>query len=762
MDLKVAIDLDQELTKVKEEEARKLLAEDLSKGRLEWQAFQSYTQKLSQSTYLRFVSENKFKAGLYVEREEVNTEIQKFLNSDKKGLILVAESGLGKTNLFCQWEQSLLQRQQATLLFYGREYDGSEISDLICNQLQLKNPDFKNSFQGDFDELLELLGKLQEVKKGERQIIILIDAVNEYSDPEEFFERLVRFIQKLPYPWVKVMLSIRTFVWDNLKDRFLFETNTFYHSQDLSGKPISFLSLMQFTEKELELAYERYKQSYDLQSRYAELSEATKRLLRNPLLLRFVSEAYKGKVLPHQLFTSDIFHQYKKERINQQDHYFLDYLTEAMWRLGSDELSLDSLDPPQLTSQNNPLERESVVNPSHPILAEKLREYIFSDPVYETTSVPTCIVEGCPKRHRELSVEQIALLDQDVKGKCFDCGATLGAMTVDYRTTYDRLLSENIIQRFPTAKDTALRYTYDRMFEYCMGQFIYAHVLNDFLNQGGHSLRDISGRITHTYIFWGALRNVLVEYLRKEEATNLFWWNVIEIASELKEEVTLSEDMKLVQHDIELATRHILSSAFEDYYQEQPKRLLDIVSYLIASRTATLRTSVIALDCMQNVLIALPELNTTSKELDPLRFGLRSQYPEVRSEACRIVTSLYILNSEVVISLMEELHKELLGTMRIGSIVSLVSAQKRKHLLRVVDSHLQLILSILGVHFSEEKTRNRIVSMAILLLKNRLFILLKDVLKMFLPSKLASIYWEKGPYAMQLYRNVYLSQGWME
>jgi len=116
----LAIDLDQELSRTKELEAKEALASELSQGMVEWRTFQLYAQKMSLPTYSMFLQENKFRAGLYVERENVNREIDLFLGSTTRGLILVAESGLGKTNLLCRWEQKLLQQQHATVFFYGR------------------------------------------------------------------------------------------------------------------------------------------------------------------------------------------------------------------------------------------------------------------------------------------------------------------------------------------------------------------------------------------------------------------------------------------------------------------------------------------------------------------------------------------------------------------------------------------------------------------------------------------------------------------
>jgi len=217
---------------------------------------------------------------------------------------------------------------------------------LIITRLQLANVDFGDKFRGGFPELLEILNKVPEVKNGSRQLIILIDAVNEYGEPKEFLEELIRFIKDLPYPWIKVMMSIRTFAWESLKDKYIFESDTFYHSRDVSGKPIPFVSLHSFNDGELELAYGQYKEWFNIESEFQELSDSTKRLLRNPLLLRFASEAYEGRVFPSRLFTAQIFAQYRKERINRDDQFFLDYLARRCGTL--ERMSFNSVCSSQL------------------------------------------------------------------------------------------------------------------------------------------------------------------------------------------------------------------------------------------------------------------------------------------------------------------------------------------------------------------------------------------------------------------------------
>jgi hypothetical protein len=87
---------------------------------------------------------------------------------------------------------------------------------------------------------------------------------------------------------------------------------------------------------------------------------------------------------------------------------------------------------------------------------------------------------------------------------------------VDVRTTYVRLRSENIVQEFDVEKELALRFTYDRWFEFLLGHMITRIAL------GGEGAPPDAKRflaevasVRTIFVFWGAFKNIIVDYLRR-------------------------------------------------------------------------------------------------------------------------------------------------------------------------------------------------------------------------------------------------------
>jgi hypothetical protein len=226
-------------------------------------------------------------------------------------------------------------------------------------------------------------------------VVVLVDAVNEAPEPERMFDSLCQFIRDADLPWVKVVLTVRTFVWGALKDRQFLEPSTYFG--DAGGqRDAPHLDLPALSPAELETAFEMYRRAFHLGTPYASLSATSRKLLSNPLLLRFAAEAYEGQPLPPSIFSQRIFEQYRKERVHERDTHFLDYLAEAMWRMRRDYLLFSDFDLNVAAGSETWLLEPSALHPSADSLANKLRDYAFSDPVYEQAIVSRCERPACP------------------------------------------------------------------------------------------------------------------------------------------------------------------------------------------------------------------------------------------------------------------------------------------------------------------------------------------------------------------------------
>jgi hypothetical protein len=721
------------------------VGEGLVRGLLDWDSFRSLATNVSEDTFGRFLREKKFEAALYIERGALNKEIESFLPSNQRGFILVAESGLGKTNLFCQWGAKLAAEGHAALLLCGRDYEGGKIEDMVLRELLLKEVLLSKHFHGDLFQLLAILAADQEVAGERKQFVLLVDGVNESSKSEELLGHLLTFIESIPYPWLKVLFSIRTYVWESLGGKYILDREVFQHMIDPSGKLVPYISLGMFTDKELEEAYGRYQQRHNLKSGFGGFSPQTRRLLRNPLLLRFAAEAYHDAALPPNVFTNEIFEQYKQERIHTDDHFFLEYLSEAMWRTKSDELPLGMIVRHDSSLTASEFQSPSVMNQTGPVLTEKLMEYIFEDPVYEKSLVPVCTFRGCPQEGRDILGILPGAIQERSTAECPLCGKPGGTKEVDFRTTYYRLCSENILQEFTRGDDTAIRFTYDRMFEFFMGEFIGNHVLSDLPRKGPVALLNTAERIRSTFVFWGALKNVVVSLLRANELSDGFWMDMVTLSGRGNSREVAAGADAIQTHETAFAFKQIFCSALEEYSMENRDRVLSILCTLTEPGRATPDSVSVALESTQRILSISGPVSYRSREFESIRRGLRSAYGTARYEATRILTAFYASSKNTVLESMEELANDIMSALQLHRLPGLLLPGLRNRLLGNVDSLSQLVLSILGTHFSEEDARTRILSIGVRLIRSPLFFILKGALRRVIPSKLATAYWEKGP-----------------
>lgn len=492
-------------------------------------------QHVSYPTLNGFLSENKFDHSLYVERTIVNDIIADFLASSKTALIVVGESGLGKTNLFCRWFTKLYHEGHIVFFLYGRNYDGGDIADFLLGEVK-EYYEQKNKFE-DISNLLLNLGEKEQVRSEGKKLIVLIDAINEYNDPAAFLKKIVDFTQSVKYPWVKIIISIRSFVWDSLQQSQRYaDPDIFYYTTDGAGErvPCVYLRGFQLGEassgNELREAYALYKRQYGIKTDYSDLSHKSRQFLSNPLHLRLTTEAYENSSLPNEMFTGKVFSKYVQHRINEKDIFFIDYLAEAMWRTGEDYITQENIRPNINGQKIGPLDRETKLRIAHSCeglrsmcLSEKLREYIYTDPVYGEemfSQVLVCTNPACRKANH--------LLPIGIDRRCSVCQRDLKEREEDVRTTYVRLQDENIIKEFQIDEYFAIRFNYDRMFEYFVGRVLEKTELDLFLTAPSDCLYGIIKQVGHKYIFWGAIANAIKERMRDITTTNsVFWQNLL-------------------------------------------------------------------------------------------------------------------------------------------------------------------------------------------------------------------------------------------
>jgi len=257
----------------------------------------------------------KYVASIYV-RREVETDFREFIASNKTGFAVVGPSGVGKTNLFCHLAESHTKRGDLVLLYNGAFLPSADVESQISKDL------------GGY--CLKQTAEL--ALKENKYFLVLIDGVNDFVDPGILLRYVNDMVRRLDNPRAKIAISCRSVVWNWLFD---YDHLALYGMRFFTPKGELETSLPLFEKHELVAAYQAYKKKFELQSELDTLSKETQEMLRDPLMLRVVSETYAGKVIPARISIYDVFDRYYRKKIFDEttgrgDQHVRDFLTDLV------------------------------------------------------------------------------------------------------------------------------------------------------------------------------------------------------------------------------------------------------------------------------------------------------------------------------------------------------------------------------------------------------------------------------------------------
>jgi GTPase SAR1 family protein len=288
-----------------------------------------YLLKTSRQQTGRFIEELKkeYLPNLYCNRHSIEKEVGNFLESDKTGLIIIGDSGVGKSTLLCHLAENLLNKDENLVLFYSCGHSLTlDIETEIVKDLSIPSD---VGLPLGFSEINE---KADEQNK---YIVIILDAINEFQDAQfrvgEMLTRIDGLIGRCNYSRIKFIVSCRTSTWNQLdllgKTSRLFWHK--YYTLDGENKP---LILQRFCDDELRVAYKKYQVEYNIGTEFTNLSERTKEKFRDPFLLKITFDAYKNRdIIPNDILTMEVFKDYYEKKIEQKrDRRFLYDLIKLM------------------------------------------------------------------------------------------------------------------------------------------------------------------------------------------------------------------------------------------------------------------------------------------------------------------------------------------------------------------------------------------------------------------------------------------------
>ena len=300
-------------------------ARDLHAGR--WEAVSGHTAARS-----REVVQDLARTDLYVRRDAAEEQFAKFLESEAAAMLMIGDSGVGKTSLLAHWTLELLREGHAVLIYDCSALADTDIEEEIARDIGISG---ENALE-EIETAAAQAGK---------KAFFLFDSIGDYRGAEENGAQvLLRSIHKLAgrahAEQVRVIASCNTATWTRLRRSapITLGRSRYFHAGD---EP--FLRLGPFSDAERDAAYRVYRQIFELHSELEALPADVRERLREPALLRMTAEVYRRvpqPLLPVNLGTR-IYSKYFEARVTTPAQQALvDDLAAEMLRVQNSALSM--------------------------------------------------------------------------------------------------------------------------------------------------------------------------------------------------------------------------------------------------------------------------------------------------------------------------------------------------------------------------------------------------------------------------------------
>lgn len=268
---------------------------------------------------------------LYVARAEAEAHLQAFLAGDSNALLLIGDSGVGKTCLLAHWAATLQSAGHAALFYRCGGSLSAELDREISRDLGRETP------EALVHDLVQI-GRL--AAEAGRRLVLIFDGLNEYRSgpqggPQSLLKQLDSLAGRIVGSAIRIVISCNSATWGQLERAGA--TNLFWSAYYATTDGEPWVRLALFTPAELALAYEQYRRFFHLQTPLESLPPLLRERLRKPLMLRMVAESCRDRPvdLATRRFSLGLFRRYYEERVRQRREFlFMDELAGEMLRRG--------------------------------------------------------------------------------------------------------------------------------------------------------------------------------------------------------------------------------------------------------------------------------------------------------------------------------------------------------------------------------------------------------------------------------------------
>jgi len=247
----------------------------------------------------------------YVERLQLRQQFDDFLQSDKSLLIVVGESGTGKSTFFAHLASDYQGNGHIAFLMYTTGSYSSEafrettnIDRVIGHALSSLESEGPHAGGG-------LLSTVKDLFHSEHQrVIIVFDAINEsfgetgrVSQPKDLLERISHFVKEIDDARIKVVVTTRPGIWDIIHEPIRPVKYRCFPSSDHY-----WIDLGNWEPSEASEAYDKYRSWHHVATVYGDLDLRWRGFIRNPLNLHVLCKASEGG--PVVSSPRDLYHRY--------------------------------------------------------------------------------------------------------------------------------------------------------------------------------------------------------------------------------------------------------------------------------------------------------------------------------------------------------------------------------------------------------------------------------------------------------------------
>jgi len=252
-----------------------------------------------------------FNADQYIPRNKMEGRFEDFMTQTTRNAFpVIGGSGLGKTYLLCHLASQRVVSGHPTLLFVPAHFGEGRYGNLA--------EALSDTLIGEIlpaDVLVSSLESLvRELQVGGEHLVIFIDAINEFQQPEVVVEELNDLLRSLvSCPQIRFCFTCRTETWKQLwwplQGRGAISPGCYYgFTQDINLRDGvgEANEIGKYSDKELRIAYQRA----NLRPELEKLAPRTWELLKDPFILYLVSRTYGNDEIDPELWSSKVMDDY--------------------------------------------------------------------------------------------------------------------------------------------------------------------------------------------------------------------------------------------------------------------------------------------------------------------------------------------------------------------------------------------------------------------------------------------------------------------